>query len=182
MVLSVDSFKGNILFNQFLRNSILALSLCVIIIFPINSQNNQLYSFGNEPEKIYLQLDGNVYSTDKTIWFKSIVTNASDHALDKLSGILNVELISPTEKILEKKLIKLENGIGTGFFDLNKNYAPGTYLIRAYTEWDRNFGSDFFFKEYIQVFDPTAKVESEPIKDISLIEKDHRQGCYGNYP
>jgi hypothetical protein len=118
-----------------------------------------------------MQLDGKVYTTDKTIWFKAIVTNASDHNLTKLSGVLYVELIGPDEKIIEKKLIKLENGIGTGFFDLNQNYSEGTYLIRAYTEWDRNFGTDFFFNEYIQVFAPTAKMKPEPISNVTLVEK-----------
>jgi uncharacterized protein YfaS (alpha-2-macroglobulin family) len=160
MVLFIYSVKVFAHFKQLIRTSISALSLCIILNFTARSQNNQTYSFGYEPEKIYLQMDGKVYTTDKTIWFKAIVTNASDHTLTKLSGVLYVELIGPDEKIIEKKLIKLENGVGTGFFDLNQNYAEGTYLIRAYTEWDRNFGTDFFFKEYIQVFASKPKVKT----------------------
>jgi len=34
-------------------------------------------------------------------------------------------LIGPDEKVIEKKLVKLENGIGDGFFDLNKSYTEG---------------------------------------------------------
>src|SRR5664279_832605 len=164
-------FGNNGSLKQLIRNSISALSLCVILNFPAHSQNNQIYSFSYEPEKIYLQMDGKVYTTDKTIWFKAIVTNASDHNLTKLSGVLYVELIGPDEKLLEKKLIKLENGVGSGFFDLNNNYSEGTYLIRAYTEWDRNFGTDFFFSEYIQVFAPAAKTKPEPISMVTLVEK-----------
>ena len=128
-------------------------------------------------EKIYLQLDGKVYTTDKTIWFKAVVTNAVDHAPTSLSRILHVELIGPDERIIEKKLIKIENGIGDGFFDLNQNYRDGLYLIRAYTEWDKNYGDDFFFKEYIRVFAPSTKEKAEPISKVVLIEnpgKGHR--------
>jgi hypothetical protein len=175
MLLYIYSFKVYIHFKQLINTSISALSLTVILNFPAYSQNNQIYSFGYEPEKIYLQLDGNVYTTDKTIWFKAIVTNASDHNLTKLSGVLYVDLIAPDEKIIEKKLIKLENGIGNGFFDLNNNYAEGTYLIRAYTEWDRNFGTDFFFNEYIQVFAPTKKTKAEPISKVTLVEKNNKR-------
>jgi hypothetical protein len=164
-------FGNNDSFKKLIRNSISALSLCVILNFPARSQNNPIYSFGYEPEKIYLQMDGKVYTTDKTIWFKAIVTNASDHNLTKFSGVLYVELIAPDEKLLEKKIIKLENGVGNGFFDLNNNYSEGTYLIRAYTEWDRNFGTDFFFNEYIQVFAPTTKTKPEPISKVTLVEK-----------
>jgi len=93
---------------------ILTTLLFLIFNFAAQSQENHLNSYLPEAEKIYLQLDGNVYTTDKTVWFKSIVTNASDHNLTKLSGVLYVELIGPDEKIIEKKLIKLQNGIGTG--------------------------------------------------------------------
>src|ERR1035437_3073748 len=162
-------------FKQFLRISVLTTLLCGTLNFPTWSQENHNYSNVPEPEKIYLQLDGKIYTTDKTRWFKSIVTSASDHSLTKLSGVLYVELIGPDEKTIEKKLIKLENGIGDGFFDLNQSYSEGLYLIRAYTEWNKNFATDFFFKEYIQVFAPSAKVKSDPISNIKLVEKQNNK-------
>ncbi len=166
-----DYSCGDSAFRKTFRISVLALSLFVILKVPARSQAPHIYSIGPEPEKIYLQLDGKVYTTDKTIWFKSIVTNASDHHLTNLSGVLYAELIGPDEKLIERKLIKLENGIGNGFFDLNKDYPDGTYQIRAYTEWDRNFGTDFFFNEYIQVFSSSEKVKKEPIYNVTLLEK-----------
>jgi hypothetical protein len=166
---------GQSLINKFSRTFIYTISLSAILSFTARSQDQNIYPFGPDPEKIYLQLDGKVYTTDKTIWFKSIVTTGSDHNLTKLSGVLHVELIGPDEKIIEKKLIKLENGIGEGFFDLNQSYSEGIYLIRAYTEWNRNFGPDFFFKEYIQVFAPSAKRKTEPINNIKLVEKQNNE-------
>jgi len=161
--------------KQLNRISIMVIALCFLPHLPVWSQNNHIYSNGYEPEKIYLQLDGKVYTTDKTIWFKAIVTAASDHTLSKLSGVLHVELIDPDERIREKKLIKLEDGIGTGYFDLNKDYPDGSYLLRAYTEWNKNFGSDFFFKEYIQVFAPSMKAKEDPISNIMLLEKGNNE-------
>jgi hypothetical protein len=171
MVHFKNIFESSPLIKQLIRISISTISLCVILNSNARSQNNHIYNYRFEPEKIYLQMDGKVYTTDKTIWFKAIVTNASDHTLTKLSGVLYVELIGPDEKLIEKKLIKLEDGIGEGFFELNKSYSEGIYLIRAYTEWDKNFGDDFFFKEYIQVYDPLGKVKVQPISNITLIEK-----------
>lgn len=119
-------------------------------------------------EKIYVQLDNKIYTTDQTVWFKAVVTLASDHSNTMISGVLHVDLIDQNEQIVEKKLIRLIGGIGDGFFQLNSNYTEGVYQVRAYTEWNRNFGSDFFFKEYIQVY-PTGKVaEPTPITDITL--------------
>ena len=120
------------------------------------------------PEKIYLQLDNKVYTTDQTIWFKAIVTQASDHTSSMISGVLHVELIDQNEQIIEKKLIRLVGGIGDGFFQLNPNYSDGQYQVRAYTQWNRNFGADFFFKEYIQVYSEGAVPEPDPIQNITL--------------
>lgn len=132
--------------------------------------SNNLYSFASWAEKIYLQLDSKVYTTDKTIWFKAIVTDAMDHAPTKVSAVLHVDLIDPNEQIVEKKLIRIENGMGNGFFQLSQNYTEGHYLIRAYTEWNRNFDSDFFFKEYIQVYATSSNMEVNPIQNITLVE------------
>ena len=156
---------------DFIRIIVLTALFSIFFLRLTLSQTNEIYSISSSPEKIYLQLDGLVYTIDKIIWFKSIVLNADDHIPTKLSGVLYVELIGPDEKLIEKKLMKLKDGIGEGFFELNKSYSEGIYLIRAYTEWDKNFGEDFFFKEYIQVYDPLGKVKVQPISNITLIEK-----------
>jgi hypothetical protein len=153
----------------------LTILCCVLLIFPSRSQTNPVFAHASLAEKVYLQLDGKVYTTDQTIWFKAIVTNAVDHAPTILSGVLYVELIGPDEKIVEKKLIKLGQGIGDGFFELYKSYAEGVYLIRAYTEWNKNFDSDFIFKEYIEVFAPLSKKKSDPISRVTLVETQNKE-------
>jgi len=137
----------------------------------ICAQEDDLSSYAALAEKIYLQLDSDVYTTDNTIWYKAIVTNATLNTPTNLSGVLYVELISPDEKIVEKKIIKLENGIGEGFVDLNSNYIEGTYLIRAYTVWNKNFDSDFIFEKYIQVFNSSKKKRTNPFVNIILERK-----------
>src|SRR5690606_2097832 len=41
---------------------------------------------------------------------------------------------------------------GEGYFDLAETLQAGTYLVRAYTEWNKNFEQDFVFQKYIEVF------------------------------
>jgi hypothetical protein len=149
----------------------------ILLIFPSKiwaQKTNNIYSNASLAEKIYLQLDGKVYATGNIIWFKSIVANAYTHSPSEMSRILYVELIAPDERILEKKLIKLENGIGEGFFYLDRNLQNGQYLIRAYTEWNKNFGTDFFFEEYIRVFTPELEGE-KPITDV-ILNKENTDG------
>ena len=156
--------------NKLIRRIVLLISFAILLSSPCRSQSRYINSHASFAEKIYLQLDGKVYTTDKIVWFKAIVTNAIYHAPTIYSGVLYVELISPNEKIIEKKLIKIENGVGNGFFKLNNSFKEGIYLIRAYTEWNKNFGSDFFFKEYIQVFALASKEKVDPIKNVLLVE------------
>jgi hypothetical protein len=139
------------------------------------SQDNPSSSHSSLAEKVYLQTDNKVYTTDQTIWFKAIVANAAYHTPTRLSGVLYVELIDPDNNIVERKLIKIEQGIACGFFQLSPVYAYGVYQVRAYTEWDRNFGAAFFFKKYILVSGPQKEPAFNPIKNLTIIEGQHNE-------
>src|SRR5690606_4593894 len=80
-------------------------------------------------EKIYLQLDKDIYTTGSTIWFKSIVTTSFNNKPTDLSSVLYVDLIGDQKNTIEKKLIKLNQGIGEGYFDLAETLQAGTYLV-----------------------------------------------------
>ena len=162
--------KKDALINNFIRKVVLFLLLSAFVQVPSKAQTNQLYAHASLAEKIYLQLDSKVYTNDNTVWFKAIVTDAIEHSPTRLSGVLWVELVGPRETIIEQKRIKLELGIGDGFFQLNQTYPTGVYLIRAYTEWSKNFGTDFFFGEYIRVFAATSAIKATAIRNVTLVE------------
>lgn len=155
MKIMEEDFRDSL--KKMIRNIVMTVVLYVGMSCPSKSQNIQVSSHASHAEKIYLQLDSKVYTLDQTIWFKSVVITAYNHAPSKLSGVLYVELIGPDERIVEQKLIKLKEGIGDGFFELRQDYAEGAYQIRAYTEWNKNFDADFIFTEYIQLFRPHPK-------------------------
>ena len=157
--------------EKLIRFVSLSIVLSISFISSVRSQGERDHLVTAWPEKIYLQLDGKVYTTDQTIWFKAIVTN-TDHNPTMLSGVLAVELIGPDELIVDRKLLKLENGVGQGEFELFANYKPGHYLIRAYTRWNKNFANDFIFEQYVDVFLSLAVDQKRPIEDFALVEKD----------
>lgn len=146
-----------------------------LFIIPFNSlgqHNKSIQANDSIAEKVYLQLDRKVYTTGNIIWYKAIVINGFSHIPSSLSSVLYVELIDQNKAILEKKIIKIKDGIGQGFFHLHKTYGEGRYLLRAYTNWNKNFGNEFFFKEYIQVFAPKeADQEIKPIENVKLIKE-----------
>ena len=162
--------KKDALITNLIRIVILFLSFSTFVCCPSQAQTNQLYAHASLAEKIYLQLDSKVYTNDNTVWFKAIVTDAIEHSPTRLSGVLWVELVGSGETIIEQKRIKLELGTGDGFFQLNQTYPAGVYLIRAYTEWNKNFDTDFFFSEYIHVFAATTAIKATAIRNVTLVE------------
>ena len=144
--------------------------------YQVQSQDKQDKEFDITPtrqsyaEKIYIQLNNTIFSTDETIWFKAIVTN-TNHEPTQLSGILYVEFIDFDKRVLDKKLLKLENGIADSFFQLNETLPSGRYLIRAYTAWNKNFNNNFISKQYIDLYTPKKILETDQaIQNIVLTE------------
>jgi hypothetical protein len=102
-------------------------------------------------EKIYLHADRDYYSAGDDIWFKAYLIDASDRLLSNHSNNLHVELISPDLKIVDNRIIRLDEGLGNGDFRLSENLKSGPYRLRAYTNYMRNFGDQLFFFKGITI-------------------------------
>jgi len=111
----------------------------------------QSYADAKPIEKVHLHLDRQLYFPGDTIWFKAYVVLGAEHKLSALSGILYAELISPKDTVIKRLNLELNAGTAPGDFELPFNIAPGTYRIRAYTSWMRNFGQEYFFDQLITV-------------------------------
>ncbi len=147
------------------------LALMLVLYASYGQAQNRLISNAALAEKVYLQTDGTVYTTDQTIWYKAIVLSAASHLPTSLSGVLYIELIGEDEQIRQQKILKLEAGIGNGFFQLDETFPPGRYLIRAYTHWNKNFGTDFFYSQYIDIYSDKAYKVINAIPDISVMDR-----------
>lgn len=102
-------------------------------------------------EKVYLHLDKPYYAAGDDIWFKAYVTDWKTGQLSAMSAILYVELINQSDKIEKKIKLPMQNGITWGDFKLTDTLKEGNYRIRAYTQWMRNAGPDFFFDKTIKI-------------------------------
>ena len=109
------------------------------------------YTTKFQQEKVYLHLDKPYYAIGDDIWFKAYILNSKTQAPSEISKILYVELINEKDSV--KKLMKLPvmGGITWGDFKLTDSLGEGNYRIRAYTNYMRNFGTDFFFDKTIKI-------------------------------
>jgi len=102
-------------------------------------------------EKVHLHLDKPYYAVGDDIWLKAYVTSSQTSALSSLSKILYVELIDENDSLKTQLKLQLQNGIGWSDIKLPRTLSEGNYRIRAYTQWMRNAGPQFFFDKTIKI-------------------------------
>lgn len=105
-------------------------------------------------EKIYLHHDKPYYVLGEDLWFALHCAHAIDHSNITPSGLIYVEIADPDNQIVASRNIKVLNGTGRGDIKLDPNWKKtGTYTFRAFSNYQRNFEPDFFFKKEISVYD-----------------------------
>ncbi|WP_431198977.1 hypothetical protein ACQ86K_24540 [Mucilaginibacter sp. P19] len=140
--------------------SLLAAWCCSV---PVFSQNNnpvspsvpldavvsrlQTLSANKAVEKVYLHLNKPYYNAGDTIYFKAYVTLGEQHEPSKLSGMLHVDLVSPSDSLLQTIPLQMVNGLAAGDFSLPGILPGGTYRIRAYTKWMIDNGQSLFDRQ-----------------------------------
>ncbi|HWD87633.1 MAG TPA: TonB-dependent receptor plug domain-containing protein [Mucilaginibacter sp.] len=102
-------------------------------------------------ERVYLHLDKPNYGFGDTIWYKAYTVIGQKHQPSALSGVLYVELISPADSLVTRQSIPLVSGIGWSDIPLPFNLKPGSYRLRAYSRWMRNFGPGAYDEQRIVI-------------------------------
>jgi hypothetical protein len=95
-------------------------------------------------EKLYVHLDRSWYKHGDTLWYKAYLLNQNLSASVQ-SGLLYVELINDSSRVVKRQMIKVNGGVAAGDIEIKRKFNPGTYTLRAYTNWMRNFGIEKFF-------------------------------------
>lgn len=103
-------------------------------------------------EKIHLHFDKPYYAAGDTMWFKAYLLQASTHAFSPYSGIIYVDLINDSNKVVKRLSFPAAYGIGWGQIPLDAETVPeGGYTVYAYTTWLRNFGQDAFYRQHFMI-------------------------------
>ncbi|HTH83322.1 MAG TPA: hypothetical protein VL490_10325 [Mucilaginibacter sp.] len=103
-------------------------------------------------EKLYLQTDKPYYALGDTLHFKSYLLNADFLTPSIRSGLLYIELDNESSHMVKRIMIPVIAGISWGDIALNREEIPeGSYTLRAYTNWMRNFGEDYIYKKDIYI-------------------------------
>lgn len=132
-----------------------ALSLQAQKLTPVRiTELNKTYIEAKPWEELFLHTDRQKLIAGEDIWFSIYSVDRGTGKLSALSSIAYVELISPWNIPLIQKRFELSGGRGEGSFLLPDTLSSGTYTIRAYTNWMKNFLPVNCFRKEISVFNP----------------------------
>lgn len=96
-------------------------------------------------EKVYLHTDKSQYSAGEKIWFNAYVVNAATHHPNTRSAYVYVELIDRSDSVRIRVKIRRDSTGAAGFISIPPIFPPDEYVLRAYTHWMQNAGSEYFF-------------------------------------
>ncbi|MPR34983.1 hypothetical protein [Salmonirosea aquatica] len=114
-------------------------------------------------EKIFVHLDRPLYVVGETLWFKAYcVEGTSHHALD-VSKVGYLDVLDKEGNPVAQTKIALTDGQGEGNLLLPATLSSGTYTVRGYTNWMKNFSPDYYFEAPITVLNPFVAGMSQPV-------------------
>lgn len=103
-------------------------------------------------EKVHLHFDNNSYYVKDSIWFKAYVTLAEGNLPSMISKPLYVELVDQLGNVIERQIVELQRGQGSGQMALKPSCLPGYYEVRAYTRWMLAFEEEECFSRTFPVY------------------------------
>ncbi|MBD2757590.1 TonB-dependent receptor plug domain-containing protein [Spirosoma validum] len=113
------------------------------------------YSEFHPAEKVYVHTDRDAYLTGETIWMKGYLFNGTTHEVDTVSQVLYVDLVDPVaRRVRLRAQLRATNSYAPGQLTLPDSLAAGTYEIRAYTNYMRNYSEAYFFRKTLTILRP----------------------------
>ena len=121
-------------------------------------------------EKLFVHTDKSFYVTGEIAWFKVYSVDASMHKPLEISKVAYVEILDSTNNHLLQAKIALNNAEGHGSFYLPPTLNSGNYKLRAYTNWMKNFGADYFFEKNITIINIQKGIDASVTKPANKFD------------
>ncbi len=116
------------------------------------------YSRQHIQEKLFVHVDRPVYMVGETIWFKLYYVDGMFHRPLDLSKVAYLEILDSEQHAVLQAKVGLSAGKGDGALFLPASLNSGNYIVRAYTNWMKNAGADYFFEKPVTIVNPFRKL------------------------
>ena len=103
-------------------------------------------------EEVFVNSDREEYIAGEVLWFNTWLLDRQSFSPSSRSKICYLELLNPENKPVAQRCILIDNGSGQGQIELPDTLSTGTYSIRAYTNWMKNFLPYNSFMKDIKIY------------------------------
>ena len=124
-------------------------------------------------EEIFLHSDREEYIAGEYLWFNIYLITRQTTETSEFSRIAYFEILNAENRPVAQKRVLLESGSGPGQVVLPDTLSPGTYTIRAYTNWMKNFLPDNCFMKEIKIYN---SLKNKPFVNRIIIENSRKSG------
>lgn len=107
-------------------------------------------------EVLVLHTDRRMYVSGETIWFSMFITGGEQGQPYAGSRVAYVEILNPWNRPVVQSRFGLSGGRGSGDLRLPDTLSSGTYWLRAYTGYMKNFLPENCFMQEIEIYNPFA--------------------------
>jgi hypothetical protein len=116
-------------------------------------------------EKLYVHTDKDLYLAGEICWFKVYAVDAGSHHPLDMSKVVYLEWLDKDNKPVLQAKAGLDKGSGDGSLYLPLTVRTGSYKLRAYTSWMKNYGADWFFEKTVTIINTRkdAGTPNEPV-------------------
>jgi len=105
-------------------------------------------------EKLFVHTDKDTYISRELCWFRIYYTDAFYNRPSTVSKIAYVELLDKNNLPVLQQKVSLKPGESDGSMIIPVTIPSGTYRLRAYTNWMKNFSPDYYFEKGIRIINP----------------------------
>ncbi len=124
-------------------------------------------------EEIYIHTDREEYISGEDLWFNIYLIDRQSSKPSLNSGICYFELLNPENRPVVQKRIRIDEGFGPGQIVLPDTLSTGTYTIRAYTSWMKNFLPYNCFIKDIKVYNAFSnKAFKEKLSSVNILHRE----------
>jgi len=124
----------------------------------------QDYTEKHPVEKIYLHLDKPYYAAGEYMYFRAYLTDIHLNQENVASAIIYVELSDAKQELIKRVLLYSEENEFAGQILLPDTLTSANYHLRAYTNWMRNAGEEYFYHRDIYIGNISKKKQESPLQ------------------
>jgi len=144
------------------------LTFCTTLFSQSINKRLQTHQEAYHLEKIYISHNQPYYSPGDTLYGKIFLVDGRSHQYFDGTPLVYVDFISDNGVIQTSYTVKIKDGTGNLFMPISNEFGEGHYILRAYTQYQKNFEEDYIFQKEIKIIGEKPLSKREKVGDRTI--------------